>query len=154
MDDIAAQGKDRKAIREELLVYLQILEEDNWMIFGWYHMNLAKRMWLRKPQKLADCVYYQNILKNWLREKRIVEPKKSRPSGLVKYEGMAPGTSLAVESIYFDLWLARDTQVCVLSYGEHKFINNETLEDNLGRARFSIVFKDWLEIIPVVLCSK
>jgi len=148
--DITVRNRDKKAIKEELIRYLQILEGDNWLIFGWHHMNLEKMKWLQEPQKLADCEYFQEVLKSWLREGRIVAPRKSSPEGLVRYEGNDLG-ALNVESIYFQLWLAKGPMVYLLSYSEHEFINNEYLEEQFGEARFFMVFRNWLEIIPAIL---
>lgn len=153
MEDIEKQGQDRAVVRKELLGHLQKLEQDGWIIFGWHHMNLDKRRWLKNPQKLTECDYYQKVIKNWLGEERIVVPRKSSPDGLVRYEGLEGLDSSCplAESIFFQLWLARGTEVCSVSYSEHKF-NAKVFEGVLGRAGFAIVFfPDWLKIIPVLL---
>lgn len=156
MENAAMQDKDRDLVRKELLKHLKRLEEEDWIVFGWNHMNLNELKWLREPQNLADCDYYQKVFKNWLSEKRlerIVAPKKHNPNGLVQYKGAAPGM-FDVETINFQMWLAKGVEVCALSYGEHEF-KNDVSEKMLGQTGFNIVFyKNWLDVIPKILNKK
>ena len=150
MDGRFLQGRNRHAVGVELLTVLQALEQDGWLIFGWHHMHLAKRKWLRHPRKLSECDYYQRVLKNWLEKERIVEPLKINRGGSVKYRGAWSGEA-PIESIFFQLWLAKGAELCLVAYGEHK-VSNDVLEKVLGGANFTIVFiENWLDAISKIL---
>lgn len=151
MEDLTVEkSSKRKEIKQQLLGHLQKFEDEDWEIFGWHTMALSRTHWLGVPEKLKNCQYYQ-VIKTWL-ENGIVVPRRSTPEGLVRYEGLESFASNAfVESIFFCFWFGKDDRICIISYGEHKYINNEIFEENLGGAGYSIVFKDWNEILPRLL---
>lgn len=141
--------KNRGMVKREFLEYLEKLEEEGWEILGWQHMHLEKMKWLARPEKLKDCEHYK-VMKGWL-DQGIVVPLRSDLNSSVQYKGLiGDEKSGSIDSLHFCLWLAKGETVCVVSYGEHKF-ENEALERASGRAGYSIVFKDWKDVVPKIL---
>ena len=146
-------SKDDRKIREELLEHLKRFEEEGWSLLGIRHMNLKKRKWLNKSEKLAESSYYK-ALKGWLKNSSLPMPQKKRLEGLVHYRGLEGiDAEDFVESVGFDLILAKDNEMAMVSYGKHKF-NNEVVEGMIGRAGYNIViFKvdDWKNVFLMFL---
>jgi hypothetical protein len=147
------EGKDDRKIREELLEHLKGFEEEGWFLLGVRHMNLKKRKWLTKSEKLTESQYYQT-LRSWLKNSSIPVSQKSSMEGLVRYVGLE-GTDAEdfVESVGFDLILAKDNQMAMVSYGKHRF-NNELIENMRGRVGYNIVIfkvQDWKDVFLMFL---
>ncbi|MBI2624948.1 MAG: hypothetical protein HYW70_01255 [Candidatus Nealsonbacteria bacterium] len=104
-------------------------------------LGLNDTHWMPIPEKLSESETFQTAKKEI--KERIMPFKKWKASGQTGYLGecLSQEKSDNIESLHFVIYLLKENIVCCLSFGEHKFPDNELFQSVFGNAGYTITFQ-------------